>query len=56
VDCSAAATAKVYNAKLVTTDRSLVEAAKSEKIPTEAYEPWMLKLSFPFISPASSSL
>lgn len=38
VDCSAAATAKIYKAKLVTTDHALANVAKSEKIRTEIYE------------------
>lgn len=38
VDCCAAATAKIYKAKLVTTDHALAEVAKSEKIRTEIYE------------------
>jgi len=38
VDCSAAATAKIHKAKLITTDHALAEVAKSEKILTEIYE------------------
>jgi predicted nucleic acid-binding protein len=38
VDCSAAAIAKIHNAKLITTDHDLAKVAKSEKIQTEIYE------------------